>query len=320
MHQLKRLLSKLKLKNSKGKELNATNKKLFNEFIDNFCSAKNRTILYRGTESIPEYNTDVRDTQKFAYNLFKLGEKSHYFSQNPYTRFDINDCSNIVFEYIFECLNEKLCKNKDFEGFLDNNKSINYFSSICKKTEFTTIINDIKPIEKKEYVKDYYFSLLHILDISIDGNRDYMISTSKDIEVANYFKNGGIIIVSWIPIKERNRQIIKYSNVNKSDYIIRDLGLPYYDISPYSDEKEICVKCGLLPRYIIGYSIDNSFIVNPDLLLKIRFPYSMKSFINFGIDNIYQYDFDDVIKKTSYNEGYIHSNGHYCNLPYKKNQ
>ena len=40
MHQLKILLSKLKLKNSKGKELNATNKKLFNEFIDDFCSVK----------------------------------------------------------------------------------------------------------------------------------------------------------------------------------------------------------------------------------------------------------------------------------------
>lgn len=322
MHQLKRLLSKLKLKDSQGNELDATNKKLFNEFINNFCSAKNRTILYRGTESIPEYNTSVFDIEKFANIMFSIGHKSIYYTNDGSNKklFCLNDCSIELFNSVFDKLKDKLCKvNFDAQGtkekvssFLNSNKDFcNYFKTETNRKDFLLKIENLDD-EKKIIVKDYYLSLMHIIGRSMSGNNSYMISTSTKIKVAKKFKKDGIIIVSWLPITERRDQIIKYNEVNKLNDEIKKMGLKYYVRPPYIEQEEICVKCGLLPHYIIGYSLDDSFIVNKHLLTDLNMALDLDSIIKDGIELKFDQEcFYNILKETKYKRGFICIDGCY---------
>lgn len=320
MHELKSFLSNLLLKDSKGNAITDDSIPYvsFSTFIDSFCSAKNKTILYRGTKSIEEYDADIFDISTFAKKMFTLGDKSHYFEPNTHALFCIDDHSLELFEFIFEKLNDKLCGNKfnsqgtiaAINSFNQNNQGFfEFFSNGTNKTSFISLIDKLNDKEK-EHAKDYYLSLMHVVGKSLSPN-SYMISTSKELKRAEEFKKDGIIIVSWIPSSERHRKIIKYNDVNNTDLMIKRSGLPYYEVSPYSEQKEICVKGGLLPHYIIGYSLKDSFIVNPGLLSQISSAYDLNRIIIEGI-GIDQSKFKDVLKTTKYKGGFICIDGYYC--------
>ena len=123
-------------------------------------------------------------------------------------------------------------------------------------------------------------------------------------------KKDGIMIVSWIPITERRNLIIKYNEVNKLNKEIEKMELPYYVTPPYIEQKEICVKCGLLPQYIIGYSLDDSFIVNKHLLTNLDMARDLNSIINDGI-KINQERINEILKETKYKRGFICIDGYY---------
>lgn len=320
MHEVKSLLSNLLLKDSEGKAITegSTTYLNFSTFIDSFCSARNRTVLYRGTKSIEEYNADIFDIPTFAKKMFTLGAKSHYFEPHTHALFCVDDHSLELFEFIFEKLNDKLCGNKfnspgtitAINSFIQNNQDFyEFFSNETNKTGFISLIDKLDDKEK-EQAKDYYLSLMHVVGKSLSPN-SYMISTSKELKRAEEFIKDGIIIVSWVPSSERHRQIIKFNDVNKTDSMIKRLGLPSYGVSPYSEQKEICVKGGLLPHYIIGYSLKDSFIVNPGLLSQISSAYDLNRIIIEGI-GIDQSKFKDVLKTTKYKGGFICIDGYYC--------
>ena len=308
------------MKDSQGNELDATNKKLFDEFVDNFCSANNKTILYRGTESIPEYNTSIFDIEKFANIMFNIGLKSIYYTNDGSNKklFCLNDCSEELFNSIFDKLNDKLCNRKfaalgtieKVSSFLNSNEDFyNYFRTEANRKDFLSKIDNLDE-EKKIKVKDYYLSLMHIIGRSMSENNSYMISTSTQIKIAEKFKKDGILIVSWIPITERRNLIIKYNEVNKLNDKIKKMRLPYYVISPYIEQKEFCVKCGLLPHYIIGYSHEDSFIVNKHLLTEFNMARDIESIIKDGI-RINQERINEILKETKYKRGFSCIDGYY---------
>ncbi|MBO4806568.1 MAG: hypothetical protein J5554_11040 [Paludibacteraceae bacterium] len=326
-HPLRNFLSNLKWKDSEGKPIASYNQ--FDSFIKLFCAYKNRTILYRGTKQIKDFKTEITDIPNYARKMFMLGEKSHHYESNTKSLFCIDDISSELFEYIFDKLN-KLCKNNfnsektrsTVRTFLDNNPIIEKFflnenadEYKKQKDDFILRIGKQKK-QDKIHIKDYYLSLIHTIGKSLSPN-SCMISTSEDINVAQKFKNDSVI-VSWLPQKERGRQLIKFNNINKVDSLIKRIGLPYYDISPYKEQKEICIKGGLLPHYIIGYSIEEkkSFIVNPYLLTEIsslsefEIENKIKSIINDGI-SIDQTKFNDELAKTKYKGGFINIDGFY---------
>jgi hypothetical protein len=93
--------------------------------------------------------------------------------------------------------------------------------------------------------------------------------------------------------------------------MIKRFGLPFYEISPYKEQNETCIKGGLLPHYIIGYSVEDSFIVNPGLISQISSEYDMNRIIIEGIE-IDQSEFKEVLKTTKYKGGFICIDGYYC--------
>lgn len=326
-HHLKTFLSNLQLKDSNGAiiEKNSDSHKSFDSFIEQFCSYKYRTILYRGTKQIKDFQTEITDIPNYARKMYMLGEKSYCYESNAEkSLFCIDDLSSELFGYIFNRL-KVLCENKfDPNGgthstvcsFLDNNPEIkNFFLAENHKKEFISQINK-QSNKDKIHIKDYYISLIHTIGKSFSRN-SYMISTSTDFYVAQDFKNDSVI-VTWIPFKERHRQFIKFNDVNKVDSLIKKIGLPYYDISPYKNQKEICIKGGLLPHYIIGYTIEieKSFIVNPHLLEQISSSFKIEDIIENGI-NIDQREFIKELNQTKYKGGFINIDGSYFDIKSK---
>ena len=296
----------------------------FFDFVNKFCSAKKRTILYRGSNPEQIFQTKLFDIEGFSRILMTLGEKSHHFESNKYPLICIDDCSIEVFEFVFDRFHDKVC-NLSFSNpnslekvklFLEANPSINnYFSDGNNKARFISTISELSD-SKKRNVLDYYFSLLHTIGKSADGN-SYFISTSKNIEIAKQFKNDGVIVITWVPSSERNRQIICNNDINKLDSFIKTTGLPYYEVSPYSDQEEVCVKGGILPHYIMGYVYQDSFIVNPNLLTQISTSYDFESLLKDGIYTD-QINFDNELHKTKYKRGFLCIDGYY--LEYQKQQ
>ena len=319
MHQLKTYLSRLTIKNLHGEEIPKESHEhlCFFDFVDKFCSAKRRTVLYRGSNPEQIFQTKLFDIEGFSRILMTLGEKSHHFESNKYPLICIDDCSIEVFELVFDRFHDKVC-NLSFSNpnslekvklFLEANPSINnYFSDGNNKSRFISTISELSD-SKKRYVLDYYFSLLHTIGKSANGN-SYFISTSKSVEIAEQFKNDGIIVVTWVPSSERNRQIICYNDINKLDKFIKAIGLPYYKTSLYKEQEEICIKGGILPHYIMGYSYKDSFVVNPNLITHVSSSYDFESLLKDGILTD-QTHFDNVLQKTKYKGGFLCMDGFY---------
>lgn len=248
-----------------------------------------------------------------------LGEKSHRFETNSGDGISIEDCSNRVFEIIFDKFHDDICPNTNskVESFLSNNPEIGmFFSDSDNRTRFASIIEN-QDETNKSYIKDYYFSLLHTMNEIIAANtkdksikkNSYFISATTKIKIAKQFRHR-IIIVTWIPSCERNNQIIKSCDVNEYDDFIKRIGLPTYHVSPYPHQSEICIKGGILPHYIVGFSYKNSFIVNPNLLTQITSSYDFEKLIKKGIE-INQAPFDNEIQKTNYKGRFLCIDGFY---------
>lgn len=321
MHQLKTFLSRLTIKTFYGEEISKESNEYlcFIDFVDRFCSATNRTILFRGSNPTTIYNAKLSELKCFSDRIFMLGEKSHRFETNSGDGISIEECSNRVFEIIFDKFHDDICPNTNskVESFLSNNPEIGmFFSDSNNRTRFVSIIEN-QDETNKSYIKDYYFSLLHTMNEIIAANtkdksikkNSYFISTTTKIKIAKQFRHR-IIIVTWIPSCERNNQIIKSCDVNEYDDFIKRIGLPTYHVSPYLHQSEICIKGGILPHYIVGFSYKNSFIVNPNLLTQITSSYDFEKLIKKGIE-INQAPFDNEIQKTNYKGRFLWLDGFY---------
>lgn len=313
MNKLVTYLQSLKLKNTDGTEILSESQhyKVFYDFIHIFCNDKKITILYRGSNPSDVFLSNIFNTKDFARKMFMLGEKSHHFESGHKALICVDDCSDEVFEYIFERFQDKICQlnfqnettKKVVEKFLEANPSIkSYFSDISNKERFISKTYNQKKAQKKR-IMDYYFSLLHTIGKSAYGD-SYFISTSKSLDIAKQFQNDGIILVTWVPDSEKDRQIIRFEDVNKSNKVIQKLGLPMWDASPYVEQEEVCVKGGLLPHYIVGYSYGDSFVVHPSLLTQLLIKDDINLLLKDGID-VDQTLFDNEIKKTKYRGGFL---------------
>ena len=179
-----------------------------------------------------------------------------------------------------------------------------YFSNEQNRKSFECI-SDL-PIEDRKKVADYYLSILHTIGKSANG-MSFFLSASKNYMVADEFKGANsIIIYGWLPQKGINNHIIKYIDVEKSSSFVKKIGLPTCNVPIYPEQREICIKCGLLPNYIIGFQHDNKFYINPNIL-KTQWH---DNIVYDGLD-IDQKNFNDLLTKSKYSQSFIYYDGDY---------
>ena len=250
-----------------------------------FCESMSRVrILYRGIDDKylhKVYNTGLENPPLLSEYIFLFGDKSRHFLRGVDDNkkvYDINDLSGSVFETIYEKLHlifiepEKIKDPKSREvvkQFVEKEQEALNFFQEKKKEDWLRRILSLSS-QQRQNVKDYYLAFLHTVGEKICGD-SYGLSTSTDLEVVKRFavhnNKKGIILVGWISAKEKN--IIKL--MCGGDKEIKKLKkmkmeLPVFSNKLYKGQKEITLKCGLLPHFIVGYIYGDkweNFEVNP---------------------------------------------------------
>lgn len=280
----------------------------FFSFIKSLKSSKRVRFVFRGNSNIIKYyDTDVDNIPLLSHCIFCIGDKGCYFLQKKLIDF------KEIFPVIWNKFNDKVCKlnfrseqtKQHVLHFLKCNPEIQqYFSNEQNRKSFECI-SDL-PIEDRKKVADYYLSILHTIGKSANG-KSFFLSASKNYMVADEFKGtNSIIIYGWLPKKGINNHIIKYIDVEKYSSFVKKIGLPTCNVPIYPEQREICIKCGLLPNYIIGFQHDNKFYINPNIL-KTQWH---DNIVYDGLD-IDQKKFNDLLTKSKYSQSFIYYDGDY---------
>lgn len=276
-------------------------------FIQKLKSSRRVRFIYRGDSNIIEqYNTDSKNLSLLAHYIFCLGDKGRYFFQSKLVGI------NSVFSLIWDKFHNKVCKlNFDSEGtmermsdFLNKNPMFNdYFSDEHNKEHFENF--SLLSIDEANEVADYYLAILHTIGSSGNSN-SYFLSSSTNYLVAEEFKgDNNIIIFGWLPKKGLKNRIIKYIDVEKNSPFVKSLNLPICQAPIYPMQNEICIKCGLLPHYIIGFQHNNRFYINPNTLKQWK-----DSIVYEGLE-IDQKSFNDLLNSTKLKQSFIFYDGNY---------
>ena len=271
-------------------------------FIQKLKSSRRVRFIYRGDSNIIEqYNTDSRNLSLLAHYIFCLGDKGRYFFQSKLV--DINS----VFSLIWDKFHNKVCKlnfaldstMERMSDFLNKNPMFNnYFSDEHNKEHFENFSQ--LSIDKANEVADYYLAILHTIGISGNSN-SYFLSSSTYYLVAEEFQgDNNIIIFGWLPKKG-----LKYIDVKKNSPSVKSLNLPTCQAPVYPKQREICIKCGLLPHYIIGFQHNNRFYINPNTLKQWN-----DNIVYEGLE-IDQKSFNDLLNSTKLKQSFIFYDGKY---------
>lgn len=298
----------------KSLELYLDDKKATQKEIDRFIlfvkrlkSSRRVRFIYRGDSNIIEqYKIDSSNLPSLAINIFCLGDKGRYFFQNKLVGI------NSVFSLIWDKFHNKVCKlnfaldstMECMSDFLNKNPMFNnYFSDEHNKEHFENFSQ--LSIDKANEVADYYLAILHTIGISGNGN-SYFLSSSTNYLVADEFKGDkNIIIFGWLPKKGLKDCIIKYIDVEKNSPFVKSLNLPTCQAPIYPKQNEKCIKCGLLPHYIIGFQHNNRFYINPNTLRQWN-----DSIVYEGLE-IDQKTFNDLFNATNLRQSFIFCDGNY---------
>ena len=283
-------------------------------FIQKLKSSRRVRFIYRGDSNITEqYKTDFRNLSLVAHYIFCLGDKGKYFFQNKLV--DINS----IFSLIWDKFHNKVCKldfaldgtKERMSEFLEESPMLkNYFSNEHNKKHFESLSQ--LSIDEANKVADYYLSILHTIGKSGNG-KSYFLSSSTNYLVADNFKgDNNIIIYGWLPRQGMRNRIIKYIDVEKNSLFVKSLNLPTFQVPIYPEQSEICIKCGLLPHYIIGFQYNNRFYINPNTLKQWN-----DSIVYEGLD-IDQKDFNELFNATKLRQSFVFCDGNYYLISKKR--
>jgi hypothetical protein len=282
-------------------------------------SINRASLIYRGDNfenlksKLNLHGDQIEDTN-LNEMLFLIGEKGRGYRKSytakikkKYKIFGIKNSEERVFKYIFG--KYRAIFKKENTTLIENFKRSNplyaeYFLSGDNENVFLETVGTLLENERLE-IRDYFLSPLHHLGAIGYFNNSIFLSTSSDSDIASDFSpdrqlpnfSEKITIVSWIPRPLMRRDVAhRYSSIlNKT---IKKLGFPVYKASFYPAQKEITMKGGLFPHYILGYfrGRKNHFEINPHF-------FSTEKTFNEILDegfNIDQSNFHRRLKETDY--------------------
>ena len=283
--------------------LSALTEKQLEEFITKFesiCNSPLSKMIFRGdtnTNFRKQYKISSEKTSllELAKYLFLIGEKGKHFWNGETLPFEILGSDSDVIEYIWYKVSS-LLKEMKMKEFLFSKEGKELF---IKKIEG---INE----NQKRMILDYYYSYVH----TCNSQNSHFLSTSESFSTALKFlhSHSGIVIVGWVPENHCNEMMIDYEDVCQNRGNIESLGFPTFE-TLYPEQKEICLKCGILPHFIIGFYAPKKrmFVINPALFMTTC---NMEEIIINGFD-VDQSEFLEELKKTGYSKCYWYDKGIY---------
>ncbi len=207
------------------------------------------------------------------------------------SKFEINDISNNIFEFIFsEFHNLKRSKNKRTLEFIAKNKET--FEFFFNKENKSTFIEKIKS-QSEENIKaskNYLLSTLHqIGNFNKYKKMSHFLSSSSKEAVAKGFSKEGIIINFWEPTFEKK----EYGGIYLLNSFI------------YPEQEEYSVFTAIFPHYIYSFTFDKIEYFNP----YIDTCFDVDYYIYFGFDILQDNFIPKLQSETEYSSGVENDDG-----------
>lgn len=259
------------IKDMEGDDLTTAQLYVLWSVMNFLTSSRSTTLIARGEsdENLRKhYFADTEQLPLLLNTIFNIGEKGRLCLGND-DWIDPDDISIKNFEKITKLLQSVL--NTAYKGSTGRIKSMTDF--ISKNRDFANdFISGGRNLNKKyerlesenkRLINMYYLSIVHTINSNEYKYQSIYLSASQDIEVAEHFKRS-LLIIGWMP-KHSFQPYVASKNTNVFITICKTVGLPFAKTPVYPEQAEISVRYGLLPHFIIGVEIRNTFYVNPSL-------------------------------------------------------
>ena len=298
----------------KGATPSNNEKKFFSEKISMLQDNINCRLIYRGEEKTKMFSLyNCSDFTSFSHSLFLIGNKGRNFIDkaaktiHSKKKWRLDDVNDYIFEDLFKLLNMIVVNNSNnivYQFSLNNKDLSGYFEDYRNVKSFIANITSLDELNKIK-IRDYYLTLIHQFEDEYFYPISSLLSVTTDYSIADdRFSGVGrekIILFGWLPKKRTNEKYeITYDYLNLAEELLVKNNLPVYNASFYPDEKEISLKGGILPHYIIGYLYSDweshiRFDINPNFM---NLKNSSKLWIEKGLP-IDQSGFWEELKKTN---------------------
>lgn len=275
----------------------------FDSLMEAIKKERGASLLFRGNRT-PQRQYGVSPASnigELASYVFMVGDKAHSFWEALAGKPQSVNQKEYA-EQLFDIIKDKICDmnvlndsvRKHIHDFIVCNGSFKTYFIDAQKQHFISAFTHCKG----GYINDYYCMILHTLGHSTFHNSEYL-STSLSFSQAQVFSGvKGIVTIAWVT----RRSIMTFHNMNKFNEKIGKLGLPTYSTGMYPEQKEICLKYGLLPHFILGFIYQDTFIVNPTLFIDLNNHRDINQILHHGI-NIDQTNFLKILRQTNFKRG-----------------
>lgn len=280
------------------------------------------TFIMRGesNENLEsQFGTDANHPDLLAKYLFMTGEKGRMcWDSKKYL--DPDDTSIENFEAICRALARYIKEGR--RGDSGRSRKMRYF---CKRNKdfcnaFKENVEGLVGKYKKLKVKNrrivnlYYLAVAHTINSYTYMKASSFVSTTMDEKVANKFTSD-VCIYGWVPniaySIAHNKSIDVVITQNKE--VVERIGFPYCDTPVYPEQKEVALRCGFLPHFIIGFMVGGRFYVNPaisrsmDKMMGLKSIQELNEFkhqlITNGLD-VDQSNFEEFCRMTNFKRYY----------------
>lgn len=296
-------------------------------FLNLLIGSRYSTFIMRGESNenlIAQYGFDTESPELLAQCIFMAGEKGR-ICWNAKMYLDPDNTSPANFDSICKALKKDIkegCKGnsnrthmmQDF--YSRNQKFCNAFESIDKLVHIYKQL----PINDRKRVNLYYLSITHTINSHKYKRASSFVSTTTNSRVADQFTND-TTVYGWVPriqVQKRKKSIEYVITQNCSR--VKQLGLPYCETPVYPEQKEIALRCGILPHFIIGFKVGPYLYVNPAIFRSMDKMEELDTFrklcafkrniICNGLE-VDQTNFEEFCRKTNFKRYYTYDGYEY---------
>lgn len=307
-----------------GVELSQNELLKFWNFINLLIDSRYSTFIMRGesNENLEkQYRLDTSTPTALAQCIFMVGEKGRlcwndmkFLDPDNTSLENFKSICKAVESYIKEgCRGNGNRAEKMKKFFLRNRKFCLAFNDIDK---ITNVYENLPENDRKK-VNLYYLSIAHTINSHKYKKASSFVSTTTNSQIADDFTNDATIY-GWVPNGILNNKASKSQKtidfvITEDMSYIKNLGLPYCGSPVYPEQKEIALRCGILPHFIIGFKVKHKFYVNPAIFRSMdkmseinscrKLCVFKKNLILQGLD-VDQTNFEEFCRNTNFKRYY----------------
>lgn len=269
-----------------------------------------------------QFGTDTESPRLLAKYLFMVGEKGRmcwtdkeFLDPDDVSEENFRKICRAFYRYIDEGCRGNSGRSFKMRDFHDRN------TDFCRALENTDEIVAKYVLLKKKVrrtVNLYYLSIAHTINSYGYKKASSFVSATTNVDVAQEFTDD-VCIYGWVPKEPVGISRSQYKTIDfvvtENEGIVKQTGLPYCESPVYPEQKEVALRCGFLPHFIIGFKVKNNFYVNPAVFSSMDKLQEKRTFkelcqyksrlLNYGLE-VDQTNFEEFCRLTKFKRYYTY--------------